>query len=92
MLRFTTFTALALFSTGLFFTAEAKDKPPQISVCAADICVNELRWTQPSSFLGTTEPAVDGVLVNTSGAPVSFCSLNFALEAGPALLGTAADY
>jgi len=91
MLRFTTFTALALLSIGLSFTAEAKDKPPQISVCAADICLTELRWTQPSSFLGTSEPAVDGVLVNTSGAHVSFSSLNFALEAGPALLGTAAD-
>ena len=91
MLRFT-FTALALLSTGLLFTAEAKDKPPQISVCAADICLTELRWTQPSSFLRTTEPAVDGVLVNTSGSAVSLSSLNFALEAGPALLGTAADY
>lgn len=92
MLRFTTYTALALLSTGLSFTAEAKDKPPQISVCTSEICLTELRWARPDSFLGTTAPAVDGVLVNTSDAAVSFGSLNFVLESGPALLGTAFAY
>jgi len=91
MLRFTTFTALVLFSTGLSFTAEAKEKPPQISACAADVCLTELRWTLPDSFVGTTEPAVDGVLVNNSGATLSFPSVRFALEAVD-LLGTGSAY
>lgn len=89
MLRFTTFTAMALLAAGLLSTAEAKDKPPQITACSGNICLIALRWTRPDSFLGTTEPAVDGVLVNNSNETLFYSSLRFALESGPAVLDTA---
>jgi len=88
MFRFKDTLALIAIAAGVSFPLEAKEKPMEISVCYSGICLNGLRWTRPDSFAGTTEPAVDGVLVNNSGATLSFPSVRFALEAVD-LLGTA---
>ena len=91
MFRFKAIFALVAIAAGASFQVHAKEKPPQISVCYGGVCLTGLRWAQPDSFMGTTSPAVEGVLVNNSNITLRFLSLDFQLVSGSALVGTAVD-
>ncbi len=71
--------------------AAPKPKPPAISVCAENICLNNLRWQLPGGSLDLPAQAIEGILVNNTNETLTSLSVQFNMEAGPTMVGTAVD-
>ena len=71
--------------------AAPKPKPPAISVCAENICLNNLSWQLPGGALNLPAPAIEGILVNNTNETLTSLSVQFNMEAGPTMVGTAVD-
>jgi hypothetical protein len=71
--------------------AAGKPKPPAISVCSENICLDQLRWSSRSEMLVLPAPAIEGILINNSNETLTSLSVQFNMEAGPTMVGTAVD-
>ena len=89
MQRFITISTLTLLSLVGPALAAPKPKPPAISACYHQLCLNQLRWRRADMFSNTTSPSVQGTFFN--GNPTVMIEgvvLKFALKAGNDLIGT----
>jgi hypothetical protein len=71
--------------------AAGKTKPPAISVCTENICLDHLHWTRPGGVLDMPAPAIEGILINNSNETLTSLSVQLNMEAGPTMVGTAVD-
>jgi hypothetical protein len=68
----------------------SKPKPPSISVCSGDVCLDHLRWVRPDI---SSLPSISGLLIDySSTATLRTVSLEFSLISGRVLAGATAAF